>query len=1336
MRRTGLSVGEHAANAALEEIGGGGADGAHPAAGRRRILLILPAIAIAGVFAWAIARLAVRLDFGLLLTALRTTPASRVAAAAGATAVSYLALVGYDLSGLRYARARLPLPTVLLGSFCGFAIGNTIGFGAFSGGAVRYRLYAAAGLSPGQIAKVILFIAGGFGVGLATIAAIGLGFRAGEVGTLLGTAPEPLRWAAAAILLSASALLAFCAVRRTPLGRLRIEPPGPTLVLTQLLIAALDILAAATVLWLLLPTSDTSFFAFAAIYATALGLGVVSHLPGGFGVFEVAILYAIGGRTPLSTVAAALVAYRAIYFFLPLLLATVLLGAVELRRWLGPVSYSGIKAGCGKAAPAVLGATVFAVGATLTASGAMPALVERFQCVDIPVPLRVVGASHFLTSFVGLALLIAAGGLVRRRAGAWWLTLSISALGFPLSLIKGLGVFPPSILIGLLTGLLTTRRHFRQQLLPVRCAMAARLPATAAVVLAFVCISGFVWYDPSDLRASWWHFEFDAAVPVPLRVTLAAAVVALAFGLRQLVRPPPRRLAPPAAEDIAQARRIAEAQARPDALLALMGDKQLLFSQSGSAFLMFATHGRTWAALGDPVGPPAEWPELIWRFIALAERHGGRAAFYQVPAASLPIYLDAGLRVLKLGEEARVDLPAFTLDGGSRADLRYALRRGERDGLDVEMIPPERVPVMLGELARISEAWLEQQASGCEKRFSVAALHRGYVLAQTIALLRCDGEPVAFASIMTTGAKDAVTLGLMRHVPGRTPPCAMEYLLARTIGFYREAGYRSFSLGVVPLSGLRAGSPAPPWHRVGRIIRSLGGRFYNFQGLRTFKAKFHPEWEPRYLAARGALGPYLALLDIAALIGSRNCTRAKTRRTGAARRHGAIAAALAIAAVCLPWRASALDGGSLGEVRLTQPAGPARAFVVLFSDASGWNQAADRAAAALAKRGASVVGVDLPIYLKHLDAKTKDSCHQAFGAVDFLSRQLQRQQENAAYLTPIVAGIGEGGTLAAAMLAQAPANTLAGAVAYEATPSLRTNIALCGSAMRDPAGGFSYGPWKELPGFLVGVFAGDGNRAGRQRFSALKQAGTPLEIENLPANTDPGAALAAVVDRRLALAAAEAEKRVVAALPLTELPSRTPSGVMAVILSGDGGWRDIDQRIAEKLRSAGVSVVGWDSLRYFWNRKSPGQTGRDLAAVIDAYARRWEAAKVVLVGYSFGADVLPFAYNQLPSEAKARVSQLSLLGISKKAVFQFSIAGWLGSEPDEGALATGPVLGRIAPDIIQCFYGAEDEADSACPALARGGAVTVIRTPGGHHFDHDYDAITLRILDGLRRHTG
>jgi phosphatidylglycerol lysyltransferase len=356
---------------------------------RRRSLIGIAALALGGMVLWGLQKASAGVSFDAMVTALRATSPTALLGSLAATFLSFIALLGYDLSGLRYAGARPPLRAALLASFCGFAIGNTVGLGAFSGGAVRYRLYSAAGLSPGQIARVILFIAIAFGIGLATIAALGLVLQAGEVSGLLGAPPEPLRSAAATILALATVFLSFCAVRRTPLrlGPIELAPPGVHVVLIQIGLTALDILAAATALWVLLPAAGTSFVAFAAVYAAALTLGVLSHVPGGLGVFEVAILYAIGSKAPPSAVAAALIVYRAVYFLLPLLLATVLLAGFEARRALNSEIGQRVGRAAAQLAPSFIAVTTFGVGATLVVSGAMPAFIDRLQILQLSVPL-------------------------------------------------------------------------------------------------------------------------------------------------------------------------------------------------------------------------------------------------------------------------------------------------------------------------------------------------------------------------------------------------------------------------------------------------------------------------------------------------------------------------------------------------------------------------------------------------------------------------------------------------------------------------------------------------------------------------------------------------------------------------------------------------------------------------------------------------------------------------------------------------------------------------------------------------------------------------------------
>jgi len=412
--------------------------------------------------------------------------------------------------------------------------------------------------------------------------------------------------------------------------------------------------------------------------------------------------------------------------------------------------------------------------------------------------------------------------------------------------------------------------------------------------------------------------------------------------------------------------------------------------------------------------------------------------------------------------------------------------------------------------------------------------------------------------------------------------------------------------------------------------------------------------------------------------------------------------------------------GRLGRIEFFRPDGPPAGFVILLSDARGWSPAWERAARALRERGAAVVGVDLGAYLAGLRA-SDDGCHYVVSELEDLSKRLQRELGNERYLSPIAAGVGEGATFAYAALAQAPAATLAGAVSVDPSPALDTRVAFCPGAPATPAaaGGFSYGPRRPLPGF----WRVDSDAPLPPDLAAL--ASPAAARGSLP--EDPVARLVALLSEALDAGERGSPLR---DLPLAELPVAKPGSLVAVIYSGDGGWRDIDKQIGEVLAAEGMPVVGVDSLRYFWRERSPDQVAADLAAILRHYAQAWGTTRSVLVGYSFGAAILPFAINRLPAELRDRVVQVSLLGLEPRAAFEFHVSGWLGASSRKDPLVL-PELERLPAGLVQCFYG-EEEEETLCraPELAR---VELIETRGGHHFDGDYAALARRIERGAER---
>ncbi len=340
------------------------------------------------------------------------------------------------------------------------------------------------------------------------------------------------------------------------------------------------------------------------------------------------------------------------------------------------------------------------------------------------------------------------------------------------------------------------------------------------------------------------------------------------------------------------------------------------------------------------------------------------------------------------------------------------------------------------------------------------------------------------------------------------------------------------------------------------------------------------------------------------------------------------------------------------------------------------------------------------------------------------SQLVQRQAGLATYLTPALAGIGEGGTLVELMLAQAPPATIAGAVSINptATIDLARPLAAAPPARPHYHEDLQRDAVLDLPGFWSVGLTPSGPQDGRDRVQRLKQDGMAVEIHEFADATRPADALAAAMAPHLQPESGSSSSP----LPLVELPVDRPSDVMAILLSGDGGWADLDKTVAEELQHDGVPVVGWDSLKYFWARKTPDQVAQDLAGVMSTYLQRWHASKVLLIGYSLGADVLPFAYNRLPEALQQHVTRIALLAIEAKADFEVEVDGWQPSPPVDPRLPTDAEVARIPPTLVLCIYGAE-EKHTGCPGLAARG-VTVVRTSGAHHFDSDYAALERRIL--------
>ncbi|WP_407311823.1 bifunctional lysylphosphatidylglycerol flippase/synthetase MprF [Pseudomonas sp. nanlin1] len=831
------------------------------------VMLLLFTIALV-----ACRKLLSELDIYALHDSVMSTPLPALGGAVVATVAGFIILLGYEFSASRYASVKLAPRTLALGGFTSFAIGNAIGLSLLSGGSVRYRLYARHGVGPMEVARMTLFASLSLGCALPPLAALATLSNLPAAAQALRLPVGLLGVIAGAVLLLSVLLVLGIYRRRLPeqpipdnllvkVGRRTLRLPGARLTFLQLVITALDVMAAATVLYLLLPEAPP-FGAFVLVYLLALAAGVLSHVPGGVGVFEAILLAAFANQLGAAPLAAALLLYRLIYVMLPMLVACVVLLVNEARRFL--FARQAIRVASGLAAP-ILAVLVFLSGVVLLFSGVTPEIDTRLEHMGFLLPHRLIDASHFIASLVGVLCLLLAQGLRRRLSAAWMLTTILLLVGALLSLLKGFDWEEASLLTLTACLLAIFRRSFYR---PSRLMELPFSPfyliASTCVVCATIWLLLFAYQDVPYSNKLWWQFTLDADAPRGLRSALGAAVLLVVVALTWLLRTARPVIHLPNAEELDKAAKILMASSQPDGGLALTGDKALLFHPNGEAFLMYARRGRSLVALYDPIGPAQQRAEMIWQFRDLCDFHHARPVFYQVRAENLPFYMDIGLTAIKLGEEARVNLHSFDLDakGKEMKDLRYTWNRGTRDGLALEIHEPGSAP--LEELKVISDAWLTGK-NVREKGFSLGRFSEEYLKHFRIAIVRFEGRPVAFANLLETHSHELASLDLMRAHP-EAPKLTMEFLMVGLIQLYKQHGYARFSLGMVPLSGLQPRRGAPLTQRLGSMVFRRGEQLYNFQGLRRFKDKFQPDWEPRYMAVPAGLDPLVALADTAALI--------------------------------------------------------------------------------------------------------------------------------------------------------------------------------------------------------------------------------------------------------------------------------------------------------------------------------------------------------------------------------------------------------------------------------------------------------------------------------------
>jgi len=760
-----------------------------------------------------------------------------VAITAGSIAVMGL----YDVLAFRHTRATAA-ERWRFGAVA-FCWSNFLTLGPLAGPAIRLWLYRDAvdelgQLHGGIISIVLAFLSGLAGWTIGAYAAVRLG---------LG----PLGLAAVALLF---VVVAAWSLRAVAARFERFAGLAPAHTFELAVVGWLD--------WLL------AMFAFAGcVFATGtatpvivlvdqffLGqaIGLASLVPGGFGSSDA---YWIG-HLPLNqnVTAAALAAYRLIYYVAPWVTASLLLLSWAARRSLRRTAL----------ARRVMAGLVGGAGVLIIISSATPALHARLVLLERFVPLPLVEAGQVAAALAGLLLLSLARGLARGYRAAFKGTLALLLLAGLASLLKGLD-WEEAVTLGTVGVAAWSQSALFDRDSSSDWLESADLGLALAALLLFVVFGIFSHHLSTGVLGRWTEigYRFQGA-----RFLRSAASMLLAVGsvvLYIAIRTPVHFSRPPDA-DVNRALEFNAANGTSTTpIMVGVGDKGIFFD-GDRGFCLYRTIGPYLVVFSDPVvraaGERGAFIDALFAFSAGVDR---RPLFYQISSGWIPLLHDRGYHLFKLGEEAIVPLDRVTLDGHAGKLARQVLRRAERDGLVFRVIDPYEVERRVEELRAISDHWLEAKGV-VERQFSI-----GYFDPSYLARCRCgivetaDGVRVlAFANLLEGPRRSELSVDLMRY---RTEgPSTMDFLLTSVMLYGKHQGYRAFNLGMAPLAAVGEHRGAHERERLASLIFRRGEHWYNFQGIRQYKEKFDPDWVPRYLAYEGAWEWPVALANVSALI--------------------------------------------------------------------------------------------------------------------------------------------------------------------------------------------------------------------------------------------------------------------------------------------------------------------------------------------------------------------------------------------------------------------------------------------------------------------------------------
>jgi phosphatidylglycerol lysyltransferase len=784
-----------------------------------------------------------------VINALKTLPSVRIVIALWLAFSYYLVLGGYDIVAFKFIDSKVQVKPkdILFTCFISNVLANNTGYSMFFGGSIRYRLYSLYNVSMIDVTKVLLFSSATIWLGLLTVG--GIIFTLAPVslqGVLNFNVSTRVIGLISLFVLVLYFLLSTLHSKPRKIFKWTVSFPNVKIVIAQVLLATSDWIIASLTLFILMPEGYISYFVLLKVFLVTQFLVIISQVPGGMGVLETSITLLMPNSANNPGVIGALLAYRAIFYFFPLLIALSMLGAFEIMVFTKKFNKTAKIFGktVSSVAVQVIALSSFFAGMIAMFSASTPFNVAQLKFIIILLPPWVADLSHFLLSITAISILFISRALQLRIKKAWSMSCCLVCFAIALILIVGEPTLVLMCFISLLVVLLFSRKYFYRDISILKTDFSLWWLCAVCGVFALSIWIGF-FVNRQDIF-SWIHLDVffsnllntDDAARF-LRASFGIGIIILIFVVEQIFR---NFFTKPVSFTKENIKRIAYSSNYAYALYALAPDKEFVVNDEKDAFIMYAKSKDSWVVLGDPIGKSFNRNELLWKFKEIADKSSAKPAFVAIDEKYAQIYDDIGLDIFYIGQEAKVPLKNFNIRDEKFHKLEIMIKEA---GFVYKTLSADVFNNYRPEFTQINKQWIDDN-NYFEMNFLPGKYDESYMQYMDFSILEKDGKVYAFSVFSKTDNKNEISSGIVRYLKSEYD--LFSYILFKNVVYAKDDGYKWFDLGLAYFSHTNNSSIVDSTKYFAKMFMFAEHFKYDISSLREFKDKFLPLWRNKYIA--------------------------------------------------------------------------------------------------------------------------------------------------------------------------------------------------------------------------------------------------------------------------------------------------------------------------------------------------------------------------------------------------------------------------------------------------------------------------------------------------------